>query len=119
MNKNEVIMAINNLRKYNTETNRIEAKTAANGFPKKCYDTFSSFSNKYGGIIIFGVNEKNNFKAEGVYDVNDLQKQITNLCSDSMVPIIRPDIFSMEFEGKNIVAVKIQELLQNQKPMLL
>ena len=116
MNKNEVIIAINNLRKYNTETNRIEAKTAANGFPKKCYDTFSSFSNKYGGIIIFGINEKNNFKTEGVYDVNDLQKQITNLCSDSMVPIIRPDIISMEFEGKNIVAVKIQELLQNQKP---
>lgn len=53
MEKNEVIDAIRLLRKYNTETNRIEVKSALLGFPKKCYDTISSFSNKYGGIIIF------------------------------------------------------------------
>ena len=116
MDKNDVLKAIKTLRKYNAETDRIEAKTAALGFPKKCYDTFSSFSNKYGGIIIFGLNEDKEFKTEGVYDVNDLQKQITNLCSDSMEPTIRPDIISLEFEGKNIVAVKIEEILQNKKP---
>ena len=74
MDKKEILNAIEILRKYNTETDRIEAKTAAQGFPKKCYDTFSSFSNKYGGIIIFGLSGDNNFKTEGVYDVNDLQK---------------------------------------------
>ena len=62
MFKDEVITAIEDLRKYNAETDRIEAKTAALGFPKKCYDTISSFSNKYGGIIIFGLDEKNKFK---------------------------------------------------------
>lgn len=62
MEKNEVIDAIRLLRKYNTETNRIEAKSALLGFPKKCYDTISSFSNKYGGIIIFGLSEDDNFK---------------------------------------------------------
>lgn len=53
MEKIEVLEAIDFLRKYNMETNRIEAKTALFGFPKKCYDTISSFSNKYGGLIIF------------------------------------------------------------------
>ena len=72
MNKKEVIDAIKKLRKYNMETNTIEAKTASCGFPKKCYDTFSSFSNKYGGIIIFGINEENDFRVEGVYVLNDL-----------------------------------------------
>ena len=113
MEKNEVIDAIKILRKYNTETNRIEAKSALLGFPKKCYDTISSFSNKYGGIIIFGLNEDDNFKTEGVYDINDLQKQITSLCSDAMVPRVRTDILPLEFEGKNILAVKIEELRQN------
>ena len=116
MEKNEVIDAIKILRKYNTETNRIEAKSALLGFPKKCYDTISSFSNKYGGIIIFGLNEDDNFKTEGVYDINDLQKQITSLCSDAMVPRVRTDILPLEFEGKNILAVKIEELRQNKKP---
>ena len=116
MEKNEVIDAIRLLRKYNTETNRIEAKSALLGFPKKCYDTISSFSNKYGGIIIFGLSEDDNFKTEGVYDINDLQKQITSLCSDAMVPRVRTDILPLEFEGKNILAVKIEELRQNKKP---
>lgn len=116
MEKVDVINAINELRKYKTETNKIEAKTASKGFPKKCYDTFSSFANKYGGIIIFGLSEDNNFSAEGVYDLNDLQKQITSLCSDSMEPSIRADILPMEFEGKNILAVEVEEVLQNRKP---
>ena len=113
MDKNEVLEAIAYLRKYKTETDRIEAKTAKGGFPKRCYDTFSSFSNKYGGLIIFGLSEDKDFATEGVYDVNDLQKQITDLCSDSMEPTIRPDILAFEFEGKNILAVKVEETLQN------
>ncbi len=48
MNQNEVIEAIKKVRKYNSETSSIEVKSANNGFPKKCYDTFSSFSNKNG-----------------------------------------------------------------------
>ena len=57
------------LRKYNSETNRIEVKSALLGFPKKCYDTISSFSNKYGGIIIFDLNEEDKFKNKklGIY----------------------------------------------------
>lgn len=116
MDKIEVLEAISYLRKYKTETDRIEVKTAKGGFPKKCYDTISSFSNKYGGLIIFGLSEDNGFATEGVYNVSDLQKQITDLCSDSMVPTIRPDILAFEYEGKSIVAVKIEEILQNKKP---
>ena len=116
MEKNDVVNTINYLRKYRTKTDRIEAKTANGGFPKKCYDTFSSFSNKYGGMIIFGINEENNFSTEGVYDVKDLQNQISHLCTDSMEPAIRPDILPLEFEGKNIVAVSINEISQNRKP---
>ena len=116
MTESDVITAINTLRKYKSETNIIEAKTASIDFPKRCYDTFSSFSNKYGGIIIFGLSEKNDFKTEGVYDVKDLQERITDLCSDSMEPAIRADILLMEFENKNILAVKIDELPINKKP---
>lgn len=36
MDKQEVIKAIQTLRKYNSETTTIEAKSAKGGFPKKC-----------------------------------------------------------------------------------
>ena len=72
MQESEIIEIIEYLKLYKTETNRIEVKAAINGFPKKCYDTISSFSNKYGGIIIFGIDEDNDFSVDGVYDLNDL-----------------------------------------------
>ena len=116
MTEAEIVKTIEYLKKYKTETNKIEVKTASIDFPKKCYDTFSSFSNKYGGIILFGINEKNDFEVEGVYDLNDLQKKITSLCSDSMFPAIRPDIIPLKYDDKDVLAVKIDELMQNKKP---
>lgn len=116
MIEQEVIEAIEYMQKYQTETDRIEAKTAEVDFPKKCYDTISGFANKYGGIIIFGINEHNSFIEQDVYDVNDLQKQITALCTNSMEPIIRPEFLSLTYKGKTLLAVKINEIPQNKKP---
>ena len=114
MEREEVIEAIEYVKKYKTETSRIEVKKALGGFPT-CYDTFSSFSNKYGGIIVFGIDENKDFETTGVYDINDLQKKISSLCNDSMEPIIRPDILPLEYEGKQLLAVKIDEISQNKK----
>lgn len=47
------------LIKKQTETICIETKTANAGRPEKYYDTISSFSNTIGGVILFGVEEKN------------------------------------------------------------
>lgn len=116
MVENEVINAIKYMQKYQTETDMIEAKTAEFDFPKKCYDTISAFSNKYGGIIIFGINENNNFIEQDIYDVNDLQKKITSLCTNSMEPKIRPEFLPITYNNKTLLAVKINEIPQNQKP---
>lgn len=115
MNRDEVIEAIEMLREIKSETRTIEAKTAKGGFPK-CYDTISSFSNKYGGIIIFGLNEDKDFETEGVYDVKDLQKKLAEMGQNAMMPPIHMDILPMIFEGKEIVAAKIYELPQSEKP---
>lgn len=116
MTEQEVIEAIQYMQKYQTETDSIEAKTCEKGFSKKCYDTISAFANKSGGVIIFGINENNNFESQDVYDVNDLQKQITAICTSSMEPKIRPEFLPITYNSKKILAVKINEIPQNQKP---
>lgn len=116
MTEQEVIDAIKYMQKYQTETDKIEAKTAEKDFPKKCYDTISAFANKSGGIIIFGINENNNFIEQDVYDVNDLQKQITALCTNSLEPKIRPEFLATTYNDKTLLAVKINELPQKKKP---
>lgn len=69
-----------------------------------------------GGVILFGVEEikiknKTIFKPVGVYNANDLQKNITNLCSTEFEPVIRPEISIVDIENKKIVAVKIDVLI--------
>lgn len=52
----------------------------------------------------------------GVYDVNDLQKQVTNQCKQ-MEPKIRPEFTVLQCEkDKAVVSVEIPEVLQEQKP---
>ena len=46
MTEKEVIEAIEYMQKHQTETDKLEAKTAEIDFPKKCYDTISGFANK-------------------------------------------------------------------------
>lgn len=116
MTEKEVIEAIKYMQEYQTETDKLEAKTAEKGCPQKCYDTISAFANKRGGIIIFGINEHNNFIEQDVYDVNDLQKQITSLCTTSLEPKIRPEFLAVTYNGKKLLAVKINELPQKKKP---
>ena len=121
VSKDDVLKLIQELNEKQTETICIEAKTARQGKPEKYYDTVSSFSNTMGGTILFGVEEnkiknKTVFIPVGVHDVNDLQKNITNLCSTDFEPIIRPEISVVDIEGNKIVAVEISALTPRNKP---
>ena len=121
MNKEEILKIIQELNEKQNETICIGTKTAKAGKPEKYYDTISSFSNTMGGIILFGIEEKKQknettFKVVGVYDANDLQKNITNLCSKEFEPVVRPEINIVNIDGKNIVAVRIDVLNQRSKP---
>lgn len=116
MNELEVTQAIEYMQNHQTETDKLEAKTAEKSYPKKCYDTISAFANKNGGVIIFGINEHNSFIEQDVYDVNDLQKQITALCTTSMEPKIRPEFLPIIYKGKKLLAVKIDEISEDKKP---
>ena len=57
------------------ESQTIELKSAHQGCPTRLYDSLSSFSNQNeGGVILFGIDEKDDFSIKGVYDAQDLQK---------------------------------------------
>ena len=98
------------------EMQNIELKSASKGTPEKLYDTLSGFANQNGGgIIIFGLQEKPEFKVIGVYDAQDLQVKVTNYALQ-MEPVIRPVFTVADYEGKTVVSAEIPECDINDKP---
>ena len=112
----EFEIILNRIQQQKTETQTLEVKSAADGCPKKLFDTLSSFSNQDdGGVIVFGVDENQNFREVGVYDPQDLQKQVNNQCLQ-MEPVVRPLFTVTEKDGKSFVAAEIPAVDLTERP---
>ncbi|MDE5876125.1 MAG: putative DNA binding domain-containing protein, partial [Muribaculaceae bacterium] len=58
----------------NNENKQIELKSVKGGFPDSFWETYSSFANTEGGIILFGINEKNHIFSASPLSVEDVEK---------------------------------------------
>lgn len=116
MQTKELIELVKKIKELKSESQTIELKAAEFGCPKKFYDTLSSFSNQDdGGVIIFGIDESKGYSVVGVYDSQDLQKQINNQCKE-MEPPVRPLITICDIDGKNIVSAEIPGIEITNRP---
>ncbi len=107
MTTQELIGKLEMIQKMKCETSALELKSAEKGCPQHLYDSLSSFSNQdEGGIIIFGIDEKQDYKEVGVYDSQDLQKKINEQCLQ-MEPIVRPLLTVVEKGGRSFVSAEI------------
>ncbi len=117
MQDTELLELVRKIQSFNCEFQTIDVKTANQGCPKKLYDTLSSFSNQDdGGIIVFGLSEKDDFAVLGVYDVQDLQKKVTEQCKE-MEPIVRALFSVCEIDGKMVVSAEIPGTDISERPV--
>ena len=111
----ELIKLIHDTQAVKCESNAVEVKAARNGCPK-VRDTLSAFSNQSGGgVIIFGVDENEDYSVCGVYDAADLMKQVDAQCQQ-MTPIVRPLFTVTQLEERTVVSAEIQEVDNADKP---
>lgn len=112
----ELIELANRVCKQKAEEQTIELKAAHEECPKRLYDSLSSFSNQdSGGILLFGIDEKQNYKIVGVYDPQDLQKTVTEQCQQ-MEPPVRAEFTLAEIDGQFIVSAEIPALDISERP---
>ncbi len=112
-----LIEVVRNIQAFNCEMQTIEVKAAHQGCPKRLYDTLSSFSNQDGGgIIIFGLDERDDFKVVGVYDPQDLQKKVTEQCKE-MEPSVRALFSVAEIDGMTVVSAEIPGVDISERPV--
>ena len=112
----ELLVLIKKIQEIKAESQTVEVKSAHNGCSKRLYDTLSSFSNQDGGgIIVFGLDEKQGFETVGVYDLQDLQKSVTEQCNQ-MEPAVRGVFTFAEYEDKNICALEVPSVELVERP---
>ncbi len=91
------------------EDNRREVKKAEGGLPVSLWDTYSSFANCYGGVIILGVKENKggSWRTTGLQNASKLRKELwDNMNNPNLINIGEragsgvPNIFNVwEDEG--------------------
>ncbi len=115
MLENELTALVQKIQTIRSESNSIEIKAANKGCPK-VRDTLSSFSNQSGGgVMVFGIDENDDYNICGVYDAADLMKKVEAQCVE-MTPVIRPLFTVTSIEGKTVVSAEIQEIDNADKP---
>lgn len=117
MTKEELIEKLDMIQKMKSESSTLEIKSAQNGCPQHLYDTLSSFSNQdEGGVIIFGIDESQDYKEVGVYDSQDIQKKINEQCLQ-MEPVVRPLLTVVQRDGKAFVSAEIPSIDLADRPV--
>ena len=106
------------------ENKEIEFKSAHGGFPGSFWETYSSFANTEGGIIVFGVKEKNNVFSAKPYtkdEVAKLRKTFFSCQNDKDVvslPLLSDkDVLDLPYNEGFLMAFIIPRANREQRPV--
>lgn len=106
------------------ENKEIEFKSAHGGFPGSFWETYSSFANTDGGIIFFGVKEKNNVFSAKLYskiDTEKLRKTFFSCQNDRTVvsiPLLSDkDVLEFPYNDGFLLAFIIPRANREQRPV--
>ncbi len=109
------------------EDNRREVKKAEGGLPNSLWDTYSSFANCYGGVIILGVkeNEDGSWYTTGLKDAAKLKKDFWNTINNRKkvsLNILKDDdieIYEMSHTDDVIMVIYVPIAKREQKPIFI
>ena len=116
MLKEELLDLVRHTTRQKAETQTLEVKAAHVDCPRRLYDTLSSFSNQdSGGILLFGLDETQDFQVVGVYDLQDLQKKVAEQCNQ-MDPPVRAVFTVAEVDGLPVCSAEIPSIDLAERP---
>lgn len=109
------------------ENNQLEVKTAKGGLPNSIWETYSSFSNTHGGVILLGVAEKEDktLYPAGLseLEVLDLQKKfwdtINNTNKVSLNTLTDKKVKMEQLDSSYILVIEVPEASRYEKPIYL
>lgn len=110
-----LVAAIEKMRFAGTDIREYELKSASGGVPKETAESISAFANTYGGVIVFGISERNGFHSLDI-DVKTIQAGVAQAARDLLEPPQQVEITVLPFEGKPVVIANVPEAPLKEKP---
>lgn len=111
-----------NLEQYR-ENNRIEAKKALGGFPNSMWETYSSFANTMGGVILLGVEEYKDTSLHAVdlpnrdAYIKKFWETVSDKSKVSAKIVTEKDVKKVEYEGKRILVITVPRAERCDRPV--
>ena len=105
------------------EGNRFEAKLAKGGLPNSLWETYSSFANTEGGLILLGVkeNKNNTFIIEGIDNPEQLEKAfwdgVNNKQTANINILNNSNVEIKVIDGKHVMAIKVPRAERIYRPV--
>ena len=105
------------------EGNRFEAKLAKGGLPNSLWETYSSFANTDGGLILLGVKENKNhsFTIAGVENYEQLIKNIWDTLNNqnkvSVNLLLNKNVYAKEVDGKQVICIEVPRAERQFRPV--
>lgn len=122
-NKNDFNEYIESLL-VNYESDDLEFKSAAGGFPGTFWDTYSAFANSEGGMIVLGVAEKKDkFYIDGLSEEQiqkyqkDFWNNVNNKSTISHNLLTSNDVEVAEYKGNKLIIFHIPRANREQRPV--
>ncbi len=108
------------------EGTELEYKSAKGGFPESFWDTFSAFANTNGGIIVFGIKEKDGILTPDGLDDSQIAKYKKNFwdCAHnkrkvSATMLADHDLTIEELDGYKFMVFRVPKAAYDLKPVYL
>ena len=104
-----------------------ECKKAENNIPKSVWETYSSFANTIGGIIVLGITENikfvgeaNHFEITGVNHPQKLRKEFFDTLNSNKVNrniLTDTDVEIIDYEGVSLMCITVPQADYRQRPI--
>ena len=106
------------------ENDRLEAKAAQFNLPRSLWETYSSFANTSGGLILLGVEERGRrLSIAGVSNpdklLDDLWNAVNNPKKVSANVLSEKDVEVVSVEGKTVIAISIPRADRHVRPVFI
>ena len=105
----------------------LECKKSEKGLPKSFWETYSSFANTIGGIVLLGVKEdvtvsdrRDRFEVVGVQDVSKIKKELFDTLNSDKVSrniLTDEDVVEVPFDDKVVLCITIPQADYRQRPI--